>query len=232
MTAKASEHVSLWELNPIWELLTPGEKNYIASESVYVKYRKNEVIHQDGDVPTHMMILVRGKVRIYIDGVNQKTQIIRMLKPSDMFGYRAIIAGDTYNSCASAVEESMVLKLKKEAFLKVIQQNNRVCYGMLEFLARDLAISELKTVNLTQKHIRGRLAESILTLRQKYGINPETNTIAMTISREDLANMSCMTTSNAIRTLGQFANEEIISLDGKKIQLINEEELVKISQLG
>ena len=153
MIGKTSEHIALWELNPIWNLLTMGEKTYIANESEYVKYRKNKVIHQEGDVPTHMMILVRGKVRIYIEGVGQKPQIIRMLKPSDIFGYRAIIAGDTYNTCASAVEESLVLKLNKDAFLRVIQQNNRVCYGMLELMARDLAISEIRTVSLTQKHI-------------------------------------------------------------------------------
>jgi len=232
MTVKASEHISLWELNPIWKLLTTGEKTYIAAESEYVKYRKNDIIHHEGDEPTHMMILVRGKVRIYIEGVGQKPQIIRMLKPSEIFGYRAIIAGDTYNSCASAVEESLVLKLNKEAFIRIIQQNNRVCYGMLECMARDLAISELKTVNLTQKHIRGRLAESILTVKQKYGTEGDQATIDMSISREDLANMSCMTTSNAIRTLGQFATEGIISLHGKKIRLIDEEELIKISQLG
>jgi len=232
MTIKASEHVSLWELNPIWELLTTGEKSYIASESEYVKYRKNDVIHRIGDDPTHMMILVRGKVRIYIEGVGQKPQIIRMLKPSEIFGYRAIIAGDCYNSCASAVEESLVLKLSKEAFLHIIQQNTKVCYGMLQLLARDLAISELKTVNLTQKHIRGRLAESILNVKQKYGVEDDGATIAMTISREDLANLSSMTTSNAIRTLSQFASEGIISLHGKKIRLLDENELIKISQLG
>jgi len=232
MTAKANEHITLWELNPIWKLLTTGEKNYIANESEYVKYGKNDIIHRVGDTPTHMMVLVRGKVRIYIEGVGQKPQIIRMLKPSEIFGYRAIIAGDTYNTCASAVEESLVLKVNKEAFLHIIQQNNRVCYGMLEWMARDLAISETKTVSLTQKHIRGRLAESLLSLRQKYGYEDDVHTIAMCITREDLANLSCMTTSNAIRTLSQFASESIISLHGKKIRLLDEEELVKISQLG
>jgi len=232
MTARASEHISLWELNPIWKLLTPGEKNYIASESEYVKYRKNEVIHRIGDVPTHMMILVRGKVKIYLEGAGQKPQIIRMLKPSEVFGYRAIVAGDEYNTNASAVEESLVLKLSKEAFLHITQQNCQVCYGMLELMSRDLAISEAKAVNLTQKHIRGRLAEALVTISQKYGLEPETKALAVNVSREDLANMSCMTTSNAIRTLSQFAQEGIIRLEGKRIILEKEEELKKISQLG
>jgi CRP-like cAMP-binding protein len=54
----------------------------------------------------------------------------------------------------------------------------------------------------------------------------------MYMAREDLANMSNMTTSNAIRTLSQFASEGIISLDGRKIKLLDEQELTRISRLG
>ena len=99
-------------------------------------------------------------------------------------------------------------------------------------MARDLGISETRTVNLTQKHIRGRLAESLLTLRQTYGYDEDGATIALYISREDLANMSNMTTSNAIRTLSQFASEGLIAIDGRKIKLLDEEEIKRISRLG
>jgi CRP-like cAMP-binding protein len=99
-------------------------------------------------------------------------------------------------------------------------------------MSNDLAISESRTVNLTQKHIRGRLAETLLTLKQTYGMDEDGVTIAMYMAREDLANMSNMTTSNAIRTLSQFASEGIISLDGRKIKLLDISELTRISRLG
>ncbi|MCQ2342570.1 MAG: Crp/Fnr family transcriptional regulator [Paludibacteraceae bacterium] len=232
MTTKSNEHAKLWELNPAWDLLTTGEKAYVESESEYVSYHKNEIIHHEGDTPTHMMTLISGKIRLYKEGVGMKPQIIRMLKPYDFFGYRAVIAGDEYNSCASAFETSLVCRVNREAFLEIVQQNNRFCFRMMEEMAKDLAISELRTVNLTQKHIRGRLAESLLSLKQSYGLDEDEVTIAIYISREDLANMSSMTTSNAIRTLSQFAQEGIISLDGKKIKLLKEDELIKISQMG
>jgi hypothetical protein len=41
-----------------------------------------------------------------------------------------------------------------------------------------------------------------------------------------------MTTSNAIRTLSIFAAEKLIAIDGRKIKLINEDELRKISRIG
>ena len=87
-------------------------------------------------------------------------------------------------------------------------------------------------MSLTQKHIRGRLAESLLYLRDSYGLEEDGCTLSIYLSREDLANLSNMTTSNAIRTLSAFAAEHLVAIDGKKIKLINEAELEKISRMG
>lgn len=222
----------LWELNPTWDLLSPEQKSFIDANSEIKRYRKNEMIHHEGDSPTHVMMVVAGTVRLSKEGVGQRVQIIRLLKPHDMFGYRSAIVGDKHSSCATAIEPTVVYRIRREAFLHVVQENNAFCFGILTAMAKDLAISESRTVNLTQKHIRGRLAESLLTLRQTYGLDEDGATIAMYMAREDLANMSNMTTSNAIRTLSQFASEGLISIDGRKIQILDEEELTRISRLG
>lgn len=113
-----------------------------------------------------------------------------------------------------------------------MRNNNAFCYRFLEELAFDLAESDARTVNLTQKHIRGRLAEALLLLKDNYGLEADKATIGIYLSREDLANLSNMTTSNAIRTLANFANEDIITVDGRKIKIIDEEKLRRISKLG
>jgi CRP-like cAMP-binding protein len=76
------------------------------------------------------------------------------------------------------------------------------------------------------------LAEALLFLRDSYGLEEDDCTLSIYLSREDLANMSNMTTSNAIRTLSTFANEKLIAIDGRKIKLINIEELEDISKKG
>ncbi len=52
------------------------------------------------------------------------------------------------------------------------------------------------------------------------------------MSREDLANLSNMTTSNAIRTLSAFVTEHLITVDGRRIRILNEAQLHKISKYG
>ena len=87
-------------------------------------------------------------------------------------------------------------------------------------------------MHLTQKHIRGRLAETLLLMKKKYGVEDDGRTLAVYLSRVDLAQMSNMTTSNAIRTLSAFAQEGIIAIEGRKIKFVNVEELQVISDRG
>ena len=222
----------MWELNPVWESLTEDERELVAQHVEKVHYVKNEIIHHDGDESRWIWMVLSGKVRIYKEGIGQRQQIIRLLKPYDIFGYRACIANEGYNSSASAFEACDVFRLDRETFLELVRNNGQVCYRVMKMMAQDLAISELQTVNLTQKHIRGRLAESLLLLLKNYGYEEDGVTLAMILSREDLANMSNMTTSNAIRTLSQFAQEGLVGIKGKRIEILDEKELEHISRLG
>ena len=113
-----------------------------------------------------------------------------------------------------------------------MEENHQICLYLIHSLARELGNSDERTVNLTQKHIRGRLAEALIFLKDNYGLEEDGYTLSIYLSREDLASMSNMTTSNAIRTLSAFATEQIIAIDGRKIKIIKEEELRKISTMG
>ena len=222
----------LWELNAVWDHLTPDEKEFIDRHTTTRSYRKNELIYNEGDPTNHVVMVVRGTVRLSKEGVGQRLQIIRLLRPYDTFGYRSAIAGDRHSTAATAMEPTVLYYIERDAFLEVIRQNITFCYAVLVAMSKDLGISESQTVNLTQKHIRGRLAETLITLRDTYGLEGDGVTIAMYMAREDLANMSNMTTSNAIRTLSQFASEGLISLDGRRIRLLDAEELTRISRIG
>ena len=232
MKQLSENFIPMWELNPLWETLTEEERKLVEQQVEIVHYDKNEIIRNEGDESQYIWMLLSGKVRIFKEGIGQRMQIIRLLKPYDIFGYRACTSCDVYNSSASAVEACNLYRLDRETFNRLVQGNGALCYQILLIIARDLAVSERQTVNLTQKHIRGRLAESLLLLVKNYGFEDDGTTLAMLLPREDLANMSNMTTSNAIRTLSQFAQENLVAINGKHIQILNQTELEKISRLG
>jgi CRP-like cAMP-binding protein len=216
----------------LWDVFTPDERQFVRNNYSVISLKKNEIIQKEGEAPTHMMLVAEGKVKVYKEGVGSRTQIIRMLKPGEMFGYRAIIANDTNNTNVAAFEASIIYALRTDVFISILKNNNSFCYRFLEELASDLGDSDKRTVNLTQKHIRGRLAEALLLLKKNYGLEEDRVTIGIYLSREDLANISNMTTSNAIRTLSSFVSEHVIAMDGRKLKIIDEERLIRISKLG
>lgn len=216
----------------MWEPLDSEQRDFLANHFTLQSYKKNEIIYCEGESPKYMMCLLNGKVKIYKDGVGGRSQIIRMIKPVEYFGYRAYFAKEDYVTAASAFEASLVCLIPMNAIISLVTQNNNLAMFFIRQLSIDLGIADERTVNLTQKHIRGRLAESLLFLKESYGLEEDGSTLSIYLSREDLANLSNMTTSNAIRTLSNFATEHLITIDGRKIRIIDEEKLKKISKIG
>lgn len=219
-------------LSDIVCILSEEEKNVLRKNLFIQHYKKNEVIYSEGDVPTHMLCLISGKVKIFKDGISGRTQIIRVIKPVEYFGYRAYFANQNFVTATAAFESSVICKIPIELIYQWMSTNNKLAMFFIKLLAIDLGISDQRTVNLTQKHIRGRLAEALLFLKDSYGLEEDGATLSIYLSREDLANLSNMTTSNAIRTLSTFASEKLIAIDGRKIKVIDEERLRKISRIG
>jgi CRP-like cAMP-binding protein len=216
----------------LWLPLTKEQKEFLAQNFSIQKYKKNEKIYCEGETPTHLMCLISGKVKIYKDGVGGRSQIIRVVKPTEYFAYRAYFAEENYVTAAAAFEPCTLCLIPMPAIMKLVHDNNELAMFFIRQLSVDLGIADERTVNLTQKHIRGRLAESLLFLRDTYGVEEDASTLSIYLSREDLANLSNMTTSNAIRTLSNFANEKLITIDGRKIRIIDEDKLRKISKIG
>ena len=212
----------------MWEPLNEEQREFLANHFTLQNYKKNEVIHCEGETPKYLMCLLSGKVKIYKDGVGGRSQIIRMIKPVEYFGYRAYFAKEDYVTAAAAFEPSLICLIPMSAITTLVAQNNDLALFFIKQLSIDLGIADERTVNLTQKHIRGRLAESLLFLKESYGLEEDGSTLSIYLSREDLANLSNMTTSNAIRTLSQFSTERLITIDGRKIKIIDEEKLKQV----
>jgi CRP-like cAMP-binding protein len=215
----------------VWKLLNNQERNLIRKNGIIQHFKKGQQIYYEGEAPKFMMCLLKGKVKIFKDGFGGRSQIIRMIRPIQYFAYRAYFAGEDYLTTAEAFEASTVCSIPMKIIVEIMQRNYQVCYYFIRQLSVDLGIADERTVNLTQKHIRGRLAEALVFLIESYGLEDD-NTINIYLSRDDLASLSNMTTSNAIRTLTGFVTERVIVLDGRKIKVIDEEKLRKISKLG
>ena len=233
MVERAQEcHHCLDDPNSIFNVLSDREKDILIENHSCSKYKKGDFIYKEGDKPSGLLYLTEGKVKIFKEGVGGRDQIVRMARPLGFIGYRALFADENYSASAVTLEDCNICLIDKEALMTVLKGNSELSLRMMRNMATELGISNARTVTLTQKHIRGRLAESLLFLVDTYGFEGDGQTIRVYLSREDIANLSNMTTSNAIRTLSMFASENVIGLDGRKIKILDIPQLKRISELG
>lgn len=219
-------------LSEMWAVLTPDEKRLITDNFAIHRLKKNQIIYAEHEEPENMWIVLDGKVKRYKDGVGGRQQILRLIRPVQCFGYRAYFARETYVSSAAAMESSTLGAIPLTVVDRLIKENPQVAWFFIHELSRNLGSSDNRMVSLTQKHIRGRLAEGLMALRDSYGMEDDGVTLRVYMAREDLAALCNMTTSNAIRTLTAFAEERLIVVDGRQIKITDENTLRKISKYG
>ena len=96
-------------------------------------------------------------------------------------------------------------------------------------LCDDLDEANSSIANLAQKNVRERLAESLLFFERIFGVDKE-GFIAVSLTREEIANAVGTATESTIRLLSQFKKEGHIILQGKRIKLADKTKLEYISE--
>jgi CRP-like cAMP-binding protein len=216
----------------VFKVLSQKEKEAIASNHKLYHIKRGCPVFREGEKAHGLLCLASGKVKLFREGVGGRNQILKLKKPLDIFGFRALFGDQYFYMSADAVEDSTVCILDKNPLVKILKKNADLSFMFAKLLSEEIKFADNRIISLTQKHVRGRVAESILTLCKVYGFEADGKTIGVYLSREDIANLSSMTTSNAIRTLSNFVSDGIIALKGRKITLIDPTALENISELG
>ena len=154
-----------------------------------------------------------------------------MLKSGDVLGYRALLSGDKYSGSAIALEDTQVCFIPKDVFVNVLKDDAGMAFEMMKVLSDELHRSEIKLTHLAQKPIRERLAETLLFIKETYGFEADGITLAVKLSREEIANLVGTATESTIRLLSEFKKDGMIELDGKKIQILKPKQLLATANL-
>ncbi len=219
-------------LQEIWGLLSDQDQMEVTRSASYQSFRRGEFIYNVNDDSTYLVVVLRGRVKLEKFGVGGRVQIVRMFRPCEFFGYRSYFIGVPHTSVAIAMEQTHVALVPMETIETLCYTNPQLAMYFVRALAFDLGQSEERQVNLTQKHIRGRIADSLTFLADKYGYEGDDHTLNVQLSRDELASLSNMNTSNAIRTLAAFAEEGIVDIDGRRIKILDKNKLARINENG
>jgi CRP/FNR family transcriptional regulator, polysaccharide utilization system transcription regulator len=216
----------------IFKELNQKDKETMAQRHTLVIIKKGNQLFKEGEKPCGLICLASGKVKVFKEGIGGRAQILKMVRQQGFIGYRGLFSDNEWSVSAEAIEDSVICVFEKNSLVNILKNNADVALKFINVIDEELGFSNNRTISLTQKHIRGRLAESLLVLRDTYGYEADGKTIHVSISREDIAGLSNMTTSNAIRTLSNLASEGIIETKGRKISILDSINLERISEFG
>ncbi len=194
-------------------------------------YKKGQTLFNEGSYPFGVYCINDGKVKLSHLGDDGKEQIIRLLRGGDVLGYRALLSGERYSASAIALEDTQVCFIPKELFISVLKSDTGLAFEMMKLLSDELHKAEVKLTHLAQKPIRERLAETLLFIKETYGFEADGVTLSVRLSREEIANLVGTATESTIRLLSEFKKDGMVELDGKKIKILRQKELIKTANL-
>lgn len=180
--------------------------------------KKGEVIFEEGETINGVYCVKDGICKLSKLSENGKDQIVKMVVKGQLLGQRSLITDESSNLQAVALNDMEVCFIPKSEIIADLQKNPKFSFDVLKDMAHDLKDADDIIVNMAQKSVRQRLAETLVYIYESFGVNPD-KTLSVLLSREDFANIVGTATESAIRVLSQFKKEGLISTVGKHIKI-------------
>jgi CRP/FNR family transcriptional regulator, polysaccharide utilization system transcription regulator len=214
----------------LFKKLTDDELNRLNFEKSCSSYKKGTVIYREGSRLTGFYCVTKGIIKVYKTGIDGKEQIIKFAKRGEIIAYRSLLSQELACTTAKVIEEAVLCQVPYQTLLFLIQNNWQFSHHMLQIVCRELREANDYITDIAQKSVRERLAEVLLLLRENFDLDRQ-NTLQISLTREELANMVGTATESVIRLLSEFRADNLIELQGRKIKFLNIPGLRRIANI-
>jgi CRP/FNR family transcriptional regulator, polysaccharide utilization system transcription regulator len=201
--------------------LTLNKKNKV--------YKKKDVLYHEGDYAGSVFFIESGKIKTFKVNDGDKEYATGLFGKGDFVGYMALLKNTEQPDSAIALEESVVYRIHKDDFTKLIYTNKEVAKTFINILSGNLIEKEQELINLAYNSVRKRVADSLLLLQRKYNDDHAKN-FSISLLRDDLASIVGTSTESVIRVISDFKEEGFIEVHGGKITIIDSEGLTHLHQ--
>lgn len=215
--------------SPLFNLLSEEELKIINTGRFEVVFNAGENIIKQGTSASHLIVLTRGMAKLYLEGLDKKNLILKLMPPWKMFGAPGLFSDVRYQYSVTALVESSACFIPSENVRKIIRSNPDFAEGLLKHCNNNNANNYERLVSLTQKQMHGRLADVLLYLSKEIHHSTAFN---LCITRQEIGDMSNMTKESATRILKEFENEGIIKIETKTIEILKMDNLKEIALHG
>lgn len=213
----------------IFEPLSKEELDFLIQEKQQIIYNPGETIIKQNTSSTSVVCIKEGLAKVYVESGNHKNIVVKVVGRGDFVTGGGLFNGNIQHFSISALTNVTCCFINSAKITKIVSENSEFAVKLLQNHVNQNNFLLEKLVNHTQKYMPGRVADTLLYLKNKtYKKNP----FSTSLTRQDLADMSNMTKESFVRILQQFKESKLISTQGNSIEILNEDSLTSLSKNG
>lgn len=188
-------------------------------------YNKGEILFEEGAEAEGFYIVASGKVKVYKLSPDGRERILHVVQPGDSFAEAAIFDDGRYPAFAETLTLSTLLFFPKQDFLELLHQHSQLSINMIAGLSRFLRQFTVQIEDMTFRDVPARLARYLLTFFDSAPVS-----ISLPVSKTQLASNLGTTSETLSRTFRKLSDDEIICVQGKKIDILDADRLCDLAE--
>ena len=215
--------------SPLFCYLTDEDLSHVEKNKITVLFKKGETIRKQGTYMSHVISVNSGLAKLYLEGIEQRNAIIRIVKPTNFIGGPGIYLDQRHHFTVTALTDTTVCFIELSVFKEIIDSNRVFANEFMKDFSKSILSVYNRLLSLTQKQMPGRMADTLIYLFEEIFESPK---FIMYLSRQDISELSGMSKDSAVKILREFQNDRIINLTENEMEILDTEALHRISRTG
>jgi len=208
----------------LFEGLQDDQLKRVSEISFQKNYRRGQSIFFEGDEATGFYMVAEGKVKIFKMSLDGREQILHIFGPGEPFGEVPVFHAQPFPANAVTMVQSSLLFFPRKEFVELVCDTPSLALSMLAMLSLRLRRFASQVESLSLKEVPGRLAAHLVYLAEEQG---RTDQVVLDIPKGQLASLLGTSPETLSRIFARMSDEGLIQVDGKKIKLLDYNELTE-----
>lgn len=187
----------------------------IAWGGIAKKYKKGEYIFHEGEVARSYYQIIDGSIKMFNTNNDGKEYTQAEFQKGCSFGEPPLFIDENYPSSAIATHDSVIIKLSKELFFKVLEEYPNLNKKIISLFAQRIYNKALTAKEIINSTPEMRIIAFLNAYKKKNCRENEQITIPYT--RQDIANFTGLRVETVIRTLSKMKLSKTVDIVDRKL---------------
>ncbi|MFG6448060.1 Crp/Fnr family transcriptional regulator [Roseateles sp. BYS180W] len=169
---------------PLFSMLTADQAQSIADSVVKRRFKRGELVVEQGTKSNSLYILLNGRARVLTADSRGREVILAVLQPGDYVGEMSLIDNEAHSATVRAEVQTDILVLGRSEFSRCLPDASSLAYGILRGLVARLRNADRQIESLALLDVYGRVARTLLDMSEE---EKGVKIIRGKVSRQDMA---------------------------------------------